>query len=184
MKVLLGGSLSIVEVPKDAFALIESWIEEDHEFLLGDAKGVDLALQLRLADAGVRNVTIYFAGDSARNNAGSWPTVRIDSGLNSRSHRMHEAKDRAMSELADFGLMIWDGKSIGTLTNAVDLVQRGKFCYIRVPTKTQELMQIKSSAELIDFREDYEEAFLGAEKRLKAFRRRAKKSSNDSGTLF
>lgn len=184
MKVLLGGSLSIVEVPGDAIALVQAWIQSDSEFFVGDAKGADFALQNLLAKAGVEAVTVYYAGDLPRHNVGSWPTVRIDSGLKSKSHRMYGAKDRAMSERADFGLMIWDGKSIGTLANAIDLVQRGRTCYLRVLTKTQELMEIKSLAELVDFKERFKEPFLEAEKRMKASQRRAKKSSNHVETLF
>ena len=31
-----------------------------------------------------------------------------------------------MAEEADYGLMLWDGESRGTLTNIVDLVRQGK----------------------------------------------------------
>ena len=36
------------------------------------------------------------------------------------------AKDREMAKKADFGLMIWEGKSAGTALNVLRLVRAGK----------------------------------------------------------
>jgi hypothetical protein len=42
-----------------------------------------------------------------------------------------------MVEEADYGLMLWDGKSRGTLTNIVDLVRQGRPVVVYVaPAKT------------------------------------------------
>ncbi len=38
----------------------------------------------------------------------------------------HTAKDLAMAEEADYGFMLWDGVSKGTLNNILNLLERGK----------------------------------------------------------
>jgi hypothetical protein len=43
-----------------------------------------------------------------------------------RNFAFYAAKDKAMSEEADCGFMLWDGVSNGTLNNVLNLVERGK----------------------------------------------------------
>jgi len=46
-------------------------------------------------------------------------------------------KDRVMAEEASVGLMIWDGKSIGTIANVFRMISRGKKVVLYVsPTKS------------------------------------------------
>ena len=66
---------------------------------------------------------------SIRNNLGNWQVEKVESGLKSKSSAVHAFKDRKMSQIADVGLMIWDCKSAGTLSNVIDLLEQGKNCF-------------------------------------------------------
>src|SRR3954469_16000963 len=54
----------------------------------------------------------------------------------SQRYQFYAAKDREMAREADFGLMIWDGKSAGTTLNVLRLVRAGKIAVLfNVPEK-------------------------------------------------
>ena len=56
--------------------------------------------------------------DHCRNNVGDWPTREIDAPRGARGFDYYSLKDRAMAEAAEYGLMLWDGKSKGTVNNS------------------------------------------------------------------
>ena len=102
-------------------------------FLVGDAAGVDTAFQSLLAGSDYRRVVVFTALDEARNNRGGWEVRQVDSGLKSKGAAMHTAKDRQMVRLAEYGIMVWDGSSPGTLANVIDFVDEGKSCLVWAP---------------------------------------------------
>ena len=57
-----------------------------------------------------------------------------------------------MSEAADYGLMLWDGRSRGTLTNIVHLVREGKpvVVYVAPEGSFYTLRQCSQLAELVN----------------------------------
>ena len=57
-----------------------------------------------------------------------------------------------MSEQADYGLMLWDGRSRGTLTNIVHLAREGKpvVVYVAPENSFYTLRQSRQLAELLD----------------------------------
>ncbi|HVY79973.1 MAG TPA: hypothetical protein VG994_03245 [Steroidobacteraceae bacterium] len=61
-----------------------------------------------------------------RNNLGNWnvASVAVPPGLRGRD--FYTVKDRRMADEADYGFMIWDAKSPGTLSNIIELVNRRK----------------------------------------------------------
>ena len=64
-----------------------------------------------------------------------------------------------MVEEADYGLMLWDGKSRGTLTNIVDLVQQGRPVVVYVvPAKT--FATLREPEQLADFARRFDPAIL------------------------
>lgn len=97
-----------------------------YRVLVGDAKGADKAVQSFLFERKYQNVVVFCSGTKCRNNLGSWPThnVKVPSGISGRA--FYTRKDVEMAQNADYGLMLWDGKSVGTINNIVELVQRGK----------------------------------------------------------
>jgi hypothetical protein len=74
--------------------------------------------------------------DHCRNNVGNWPTREIDAPRGARGFDYYSLKDRAMAEAAEYGLMLWDGKSKGTVNNVVNLSRDQKPVVVYVaPTK-------------------------------------------------
>ena len=74
--------------------------------------------------------------DHCRNNVGNWPTRQVDAPRGARGFEYYSLKDRAMAEAAEYGLMLWDGKSKGTVNNVVNLSRDHKPVVVYVaPTK-------------------------------------------------
>jgi hypothetical protein len=74
--------------------------------------------------------------DHCRNNVGHWPTRQIDAPRGTKGFDYYSLKDRAMAEAAEYGLMLWDGKSKGTVNNVVNLSRDHKPVVVYVaPTK-------------------------------------------------
>jgi hypothetical protein len=126
-KVFIAGSRSLSRLSKDVKQRIDNIIAQGLAVIVGDANGVDKAVQLYLKGRHYDRVTVFCMAGGCRNNAGSWPTQAIAAPESSRrDFAYYSTKDRAMVEEADYGLMLWDGKSRGTLRSVVDLVQHEK----------------------------------------------------------
>ena len=54
-----------------------------------------------------------------------------------------------MAEIADFGLMAWDGKSTGTLSNVLELLRRGKYSVVFIH-KAGQFVTIKKTDDIED----------------------------------
>lgn len=185
MKVVLGGSRQLSFLPEEVMDNLNSWMRDGVEFLVGEAKGTDAKFQEFFKFSKYDKVKIYYSGDYVRHNFGNWETEKIDSGLKSKSHAMHAAKDRTMTLLADTGLMIWDTLSAGTLSNLIDLLNQGKHCQMYVAGEDSNLYYLNSASDLDRWNERYPEVFDEAEKRLKTFAKRALKSEPvEDQTLF
>jgi hypothetical protein len=126
-KIFIAGSRRLSRLGADVWQRIDNIIEKGLSVLVGDANGVDKAVQQYLASRGYARVTVFCMEGGCRNNVGEWPTRIITSPNSSRRDFAHySTKDREMAREADYGLMLWDGRSRGTLTSAVDLVRNGK----------------------------------------------------------
>lgn len=94
--------------------------------LIGDANGADKAMQSHFAAHAYARVVVYAIGGHLRNNMGSWPVEFVLAPQRAKGFELYSAKDRRMAEDASAGLMLWDGKSRGTLENIQNLVAHGK----------------------------------------------------------
>ena len=72
--------------------------------------------------------------DRCRNNVGSWPTKRISHVGRSKDFAYYAAKDLAMAQDAKCGVMLWDGRSKGTLNNIQNLLRLGKKTLVYIGT--------------------------------------------------
>lgn len=124
--VFIAGSITIKNLPTAFIEKIESLLSANLAVIVGDASGVDSAVQQALYDRGARAVTVYCSGFTPRNNIGKWPVRNIVSAAPEGTKAFFGAKDLAMADAADVGLMLWDAKSTGTLTNVIELTKRGK----------------------------------------------------------
>lgn len=185
MKVVLGGSRHLSFLPEDVMDSLKSWMRDEVEFMLGEAKGMDAKFQEFFKAANYDKVTIYYSGEYPRHNFGNWNAIHVNSGLKSKSHAMHAAKDRDMTRLADSGLMMWDTLSAGTISNLIDLLGQGKKCQMFVAGQDSNLYYLNSVEDLEKWQESYPEVFSEAYKRLEAFsKRNAKKLESNDQTLF
>lgn len=125
--VFIAGSISIKNLDAKVKQRIDNIIAQDYSILVGDADGVDSSIQSYLCEANADSALVYCSGSAPRNNLGRWPVKSIEVGeLKPGSRAFFTAKDVAMAKDADFGLMVWDCKSSGTLNNVIELLQRNK----------------------------------------------------------
>jgi hypothetical protein len=184
MKIVLGGSRHIEFIPNEITDWLLKWMESASEFLVGDAPGTDRAFQVFLNSKKYSSVTVYTSAVEIRNNLGNWQVEKVESGLKSKSNALHAFKDRKMSQIADIGLMIWDSKSAGTLSNVIDLVNQGKECYLWLATES-DLTRFDNPNSLEKFLENFPEQAQEAMKRLNRYRKRVTKSAPiNEQTLF
>ncbi len=134
--VFIGGSRRISRLSEQVQERLFNITRSGAHVIVGDANGADKAAQKFLLDNAYQNVTVFCSGDSCRNNLGQWETKNISAPDNAKGFSFYAAKDRAMAREADFGLMIWDGKSVGTVLNILRLVRAGKKAVLlNVPNK-------------------------------------------------
>lgn len=147
-KVFLGGSRNLGRLNPAIRTRLHNLINNKHTVLIGDANGVDKAVQSFFAEEGYKNVIVYCMGGECRNNVGSWEINAIDSGGRKKDFAYFAMKDAQMSLDADYGFMIWDGESKGTLNNMLNLIQQNKHALVYVSPK-REFIPVKSSNDIV-----------------------------------
>jgi hypothetical protein len=125
-KVFLGGSRRLGRLNEHVRTRAEKIMSEGLLVLVGDANGADKAIQEFFADHHYANVLVFYSGQCCRNNLGGWETQAVKVDRTRRDFKFYTAKDLAMCEAADYGFMMWDGESQGTVNNILNLLERGK----------------------------------------------------------
>jgi hypothetical protein len=120
--VFIAGSLSIKKLHKLFLRRLESVVASEFNIVVGDADGADASIQSALFDLQAKNVTVYCSGLDPRNNVGDWSVKSVRSNKEPGSRAYFTAKDLEMAKVADYGLMMWDAKSTGTLSNVIELL--------------------------------------------------------------
>lgn len=131
-KVFLSGSRHISKLSDRIKERIDRIVAEGFPIVVGDANGADKAFQHYLLNRSYSNVEVFFSGRSCRNNAGNWPLREVEPPKGSRGYEVHSAKDREMAHEATIGLMVWDGKSAGTILNVRRVIRQGKIAVLYV----------------------------------------------------
>lgn len=141
--IFIGGSRHVSRLPSEVKKRLDNVVASGHRVIVGDANGADKAVQKHFHDIHYDKVTVFCSGASPRNNLGTWFTHHVDAPKNAKGFQFYAAKDREMAREADFGLMIWDGKSPGTVLNVLRLAVAGKIAVLfNVPDK--DVVNIKS----------------------------------------
>ena len=126
-KVFFSGSRRLARLNQAIRDRADSIIAQGFTVLVGDATGADMSMQEYLAEQGYRKVAVFCTGASCRNNAGGWETRHIEPGTGvRRGFRFYTAKDEKMSEEATYGFVMWDGRSVGSLNNILNLLRQKK----------------------------------------------------------
>jgi hypothetical protein len=173
MRIVLAGSRKLDFLPAPVLSMLEDFLAQEAAFLIGDATGVDTTFQKYFLKRNYSRVEIFSSAGHVRNNVGRWPERQIETTLKSVSKASHAFKDREMCALADIGIMIWDQKSAGTLSNAIDLLEQGKTCWI-YNAMDQELVRFESIEELNKWLVPHSMVTREAQNRLRRFRNRMK----------
>lgn len=125
-KVFIAGSMNIKNLAPEVKKRIDNIVEQGFEVIVGDADGADTSVQWHLFNHGDSRATVFCSGPTPRNNVGGWPVETVATTHSEGSRAFFTAKDLRMAEVADYGLMIWDAKSTGTLSNVIELLCRDK----------------------------------------------------------
>lgn len=141
--IFIGGSRHVSRLPAEVKERLDNVVASGYRVIVGDANGADKAVQKHFYEKHYDKVTVFCSGATPRNNLGTWLIHHVDAPKNAKGFQFYAAKDREMAREADFGLMIWDGKSPGTVLNVLRLAIAGKIAVLfNVPDK--DVVNIKS----------------------------------------
>lgn len=154
-KVFIAGSMNIKNLAPEVKKRIDNIIEQGFEVVVGDADGADTSVQWHLFNHSGSRATVFCSGPTPRNNVGDWPVESVISQHTEGTRAFFTAKDLRLAEVADYGLMIWDAKSTGTLSNVIELLLRNKksvvfvnkaktFCNVGTVEQLEELVNFMS----------------------------------------
>jgi hypothetical protein len=124
--VFIAGSIAISRLDPRVKERISKAVDAGLSIAVGDADGADTSIQQHLASINAEHVTVYCSGDRPRNNVGDWAVEHVYPDAAPGTRGYYTAKDVKMAEAADYGLMIWDAKSTGTLSNVLELLKARK----------------------------------------------------------
>ena len=176
--IVLGGSRHLHLLPESVKERLNTWMDDEAHFLIGDASGIDAILQAYLHAWPYKNVTVYTSADAARTNIGRWGVEVVETSLKGPSAARHTIKDRKMTETADQGLMLWDQQSVGTLANILDLRRQHKD--VRVYDSVEgDLRTFESGLDLHEYLEPHANVKIEAEKRLTTYDNRRKREEKE-----
>lgn len=147
MKVFIGGARKISRLSSMVKHRLYNIKNKEYTVLVGDANGVDKAVQTYLMELNYREVHVYATQGKARNNIGQWLVECVEVPNNLKGFDYYAAKDKKMAENADYGFMIWNGESKGTLNNIVNLLKLEKKTLLYF-SKTNKFYVIKTYSQL------------------------------------
>lgn len=147
--VFLSGSRKVSRITADIRERLDNMIANRLCIVAGDANGADKAMQAYLAEVGYADVMIYFVGEAPRNNVGRWTTRSVEAAGKQSGRDFYAQKDKEMARIADFGFVVWDGKSPGSVQNMFWLLGEGKKVVLYlVPQK--KFYNFKTEDELVE----------------------------------
>jgi len=126
MKIFIAGPRMVSGLTNEIEDRLYGICMKGYSILVGDASGVDKAVQQYFTRLEYSNVLVYASNGKARNNLGNWHVEAVPVPANVTGFEFYAMKDRAMATDADYGFMIWNGESRGTLNNIVNLLNNNK----------------------------------------------------------
>lgn len=181
--VFISGSIKIKNLDEKVRSRLANVISSGLNVLIGDAGGVDKSVQQYFKENNFTSVTVYCTGDSPRNNDGEWPVVNVAPPVKTKSRAYFTAKDLKMADDSDFGLMVWDCKSTGTLSNVIELLKKKKKSVVYVSPKKAFLnvATVSDLRQLIMQMDD--ESFIEADKKI-SLNKKVESLSGGEGVEF
>jgi len=145
--VFIAGSISISNLHEKVRERINKIVSSEFNVVVGDADGADTSIQECLRFYNADKVTVYCTGESPRNNIANWPIHQVHSKARAGSRAFFTAKDLEMAKNSDFGLMVWDCKSTGTLSNVIELLKSKKKSVVFV-NKNKDFVTVGDKSDL------------------------------------
>jgi len=167
--VFIAGSRNIKHLDSKVKERINNILTSKYNVVVGDASGADSSIQLYLCEHDARHTVVFCSGSRPRNNIGCWPIRSVATKFSPGSRAFFTAKDVQMAEVADYGLMIWDAKSTGTLCNVIELLKQRKKSVVFI-NKYKDFKTISDVSDLEDLTKYMSEHALSkAEKKIGLF---------------
>ncbi len=135
--VFLSGSRKISQLDEAVRSRLSTIVEKDFRVIVGDANGADKVFQTTLASMDYTNVTIFCSGSECRNNVGEWNVKHVSVDTNLKGRDFYTQKDKAMAGEADYGLVLWDGESPGSISNVIEILKRNKRAVVYLSPEKQ-----------------------------------------------
>lgn len=145
--VFVAGSITIKKLDPQLVERLKKIVAQNFKVVVGDATGVDSSVQQELLQMGYSSATVFSSSAKPRNNLGSWPVNVVHTDHEPGTRAFFTAKDIKMAEAADYGLMVWDTKSPGTLSNVIELLSRKKYSLVFI-NKSKEFIVIKEPSDI------------------------------------
>ena len=145
--VFISGSMHIKKLDDNVQYRLNNIMDSGLSVLVGDADGVDTSIQNYLHANNFDSVVVYCSGNRPRNNVGGWIVREVKTNHKPGTRAFYTAKDVEMARTADFGFMIWDTKSTGTLSNIFELLSLGKKSLVYI-NKNKEFFKVSSVYEV------------------------------------
>lgn len=147
MKIFIAGARSVKVLSPEVRKRMMSIYQKGYDVLVGDCYGVDTSVQKFYSDLGYGNVVVFASNGRARNNIGNWHIQNVAVPSYMRGFDFYKQKDMAMANEADYGFMIWDGESRGTLNNVINLISQNKTVLVYL-TLSGKMVVVKNFDEL------------------------------------
>ncbi|GKX62802.1 hypothetical protein SOASR032_13710 [Pragia fontium] len=143
--VFIAGSIRIKNLDQLVIERVRKIVNSGYKVVVGDANGADSSIQKLLLELGGQNTTVFSSSNHPRNNLGDWHVHVVNSEHAPGTRAFFTAKDLKMAEIADYGLMVWDSQSTGTLSNVIELLSQNKYSAVFVnKEKTFEVIKTPS----------------------------------------
>jgi len=126
MNVFIAGPRKISILNKEIEERLQNIKENEFTVLVGDANGVDKAVQKFFSESCYHKVKVFAVNGVARNNLGKWSVEPVVVKSKTKDFMYYTVKDIEMAKNADYGFMIWNGQSKGTLNNMINLTKMHK----------------------------------------------------------
>ena len=147
--IFISGSKKINILYPKVINRLNSLIKENANIFIGDCYGIDSLVQAYLYSLKYKNVTIVCSGIEPRCKIldQSWKVICLN--YDNNINNFYAFKDRYMTELCDFGICIWNGKSKASKNNIERLLLNNKIVEIYINNN------LKIYKNIIEFRGDY-----------------------------
>ncbi len=134
--IFIAGPIAIRKLDDKVIKKLKDIKDGNNKVHVGDANGVDKLIQNFFSNNKYDNVEVFASEGKARNNLGRWNVNSVDVDKSLKGFDYYTQKDKAMAKESDYGFMIWNGKSRGTLNNMINLrIEQKEILLFFTPTK-------------------------------------------------